>query len=168
MNKPSSTCSSDIRFASKAHNSSVVFMTAFYPAGRRIDFQWKHADTQSKSFVNTMFFEVMQMSCFVQKTRPGATHASFSHRTRTSQIVNPQPSHYTAVVGTALLQTYFISDLFGNCSELVLLIQTTDYRSNFPKTILFENCSCFSKIPFSISVEFPRIFQCLISIPAGH
>ena len=36
------------------------------------------------------------------------------------------------------------------------------------KTILFENCSCFSKIPVSISVESPRIFQGLISIPAGH
>ena len=32
----------------------------------------------------------------------------------------------------------------------------------------FKNCSCFSKIPFSISVESPRIFQCLILIPAGH
>jgi len=44
----------------------------------------------------------------------------------------------------------------------------SDYWSNFAKTVLFENCSCFSKIPFSISVESLRIFQCLISIPAGH
>ena len=49
-----------------------------------------------------------------------------------------------------------------------LLIERTDYRSNLAKTILFDNCSCFSKIPFSISVESPRIFQGLISIPAGH
>jgi len=28
--------------------------------------------------------------------------------------------------------------------------------------------SCFSKIPFSISAESPRIFQCLVLIPAGH
>jgi len=47
-------------------------------------------------------------------------------------------------------------------------LKASDYRSYFAKTILFENCSCFSKIPFSISVESPRIFQCLISIPAGH
>jgi len=53
-------------------------------------------------------------------------------------------------------------------SEILLNIEATDYRSNFAKTILFENCSCFSRIPFSISVESPRIFQCLISIPAGH
>jgi len=49
--------------------------------------------------------------------------------------------------------------------EILLFIQVTDYRLNFAKTILFENCS---KIPFSISVESPRIFQCLILIPAGH
>jgi hypothetical protein len=52
--------------------------------------------------------------------------------------------------------------------EISLFIEATDYRSNLAKTILFENCSCFSKIPFSISVESPRIFQGLISIPAGH
>ena len=52
--------------------------------------------------------------------------------------------------------------------EVSLFIERTDHRSNLAKTILFENCSCFSKIPFSISVESPRIFQGLISIPAGH
>jgi len=52
--------------------------------------------------------------------------------------------------------------------EISLSIERTDYRSNLAKTILFEKCSCFSKIHFSISVESPRIFQCLISIPAGH
>ena len=52
--------------------------------------------------------------------------------------------------------------------EVSLSIVRTDYRSNLAKTTLFENCSCFSKIPFSISVESPRIFQGLISIPTGH
>jgi len=52
--------------------------------------------------------------------------------------------------------------------EVSLLIERTDYRSNLAKTILFENCSFFSKIPFSISVESPRIFQGLIPIPTGH
>ena len=52
--------------------------------------------------------------------------------------------------------------------EVSLFIERTDYRSNLAKTILFENCSCFSKIPFSISVESPKIFQGLILIPAGH
>ena len=52
--------------------------------------------------------------------------------------------------------------------EVSLFIERTDYRSNLAKSILFENCSCFSKIPFSISVDSPRIFQGLISIPAGH
>ena len=52
--------------------------------------------------------------------------------------------------------------------EVSLFKERTDYRSNFAKTILFENCSCFSKIPFSILVESPRIFQGLILIPAGH
>ena len=53
-------------------------------------------------------------------------------------------------------------------TEISLFIERTDYRSNLANTILFENCSCFSKIPFSIWVESPRIFQCLISIPACH
>jgi len=53
-------------------------------------------------------------------------------------------------------------------TENLLFIERTDYRSNLANMILFENCSCFSKIPFSISVESPRIFHCLISIPAGH
>jgi len=57
---------------------------------------------------------------------------------------------------------------YGNLVELGYFIEITDYRSNFAKTILFENCSCFSKIPLSICVGSPRIFQCLISIPAGH
>jgi len=56
---------------------------------------------------------------------------------------------------------------YGNLVELGYFIEMTDYWSNFAKTILFENCSCFSKMPFSICVESPRIFQCLISIPAG-
>jgi len=58
--------------------------------------------------------------------------------------------------------------LLDSEGEISLFIDRTDYQSNLAKTILFENCSCFSKIPFSISVEFPRIFQGLISIPAGH
>jgi len=38
----------------------------------------------------------------------------------------------------------------------------------FSENDSFRNFSCFSKMPFSISVDSPRIFQCLISIPAGH
>jgi len=53
-------------------------------------------------------------------------------------------------------------------AKLGLFIETTDYRSTFAKMILSENRFCISKITFSISVEFPRIFQCLISIPADH
>jgi len=52
--------------------------------------------------------------------------------------------------------------------ELGYFIEMTDYRSNFEKTILFENCSCFLKRTYRISVECPRIFQCLISIPADN
>ena len=56
----------------------------------------------------------------------------------------------------------------NNVPEILINIEVTDYWSNFAKMILFENCSCFSKIPFSISVESPRILHCLILIPAGH
>ena len=40
-------------------------------------------------------------------------------------------------------------------SEIPLNIEATAYRSDFAKTILFEIFFCFSKIPFSISVESP-------------
>jgi len=48
--------------------------------------------------------------------------------------------------------------MFDTPSEILVNLEATDYRSNFAKTILFEENSCFSKIPFSISVESPRIF----------
>ena len=49
--------------------------------------------------------------------------------------------------------------------EVSLFIERTDYRSNLAKTILFENCSCFSKIPFSISVESPEYFSVSFRFP---
>ena len=58
--------------------------------------------------------------------------------------------------------------MLDSSSEILFSIEATDYQSNFAKKIVFENCSGFSKIPFSISVESSKIFQGLISIPAGH
>ena len=78
---------------------------------------------------------------------------------------DPQPLHQHADGSTTLLPVYW---LYHNTCEFLLYIEATDYRSNFAKTMFFENSSCFSKIPFSILVESHRIFQCLISIPAGH
>ena len=80
---------------------------------------------------------------------------------------NPQPLCYKVVRATTLPLVCCSVNCTG---EISLYIEATDYRSNLAKTILFENCSCFFflKIPFSISVESPRIFQGLISIPAGH
>ena len=81
------------------------------------------------------------------------------------KVSNPRPLYYITSGGTTSLPVCYLS----SCTiEILLFTVATDYRSNFAKTILFENCSCFSEIPFSISVESPRIFQCLISIPAGH
>ena len=77
------------------------------------------------------------------------------------KVSNPRPLYHLTSSGTLPVR-------YLPTSEILLSIEATDYRSNFAKTILFENCSCFSKIPFSISLESPRIFQCLISIPAGH
>jgi len=78
---------------------------------------------------------------------------------------NPQPLYRWSVGGTAMVPVCCVVSM---CDGNLINIEATDYRSNFAKTILFENCSCFSKISFSISVESPSIFQCLISIPAGH
>ena len=80
---------------------------------------------------------------------------------------NPQPLYHPTAGDTTALPVRCL--LASDCnSEIFLYIEATDYRWNFAKTILFENCSCFSKLPFSISVQSPKIFQCLISIPAGH
>ena len=78
---------------------------------------------------------------------------------------NPQTLYCWSVGGTTMVP---VCCVVSACDWNLINIEATDYRSNFSTTILFENCSCFSKIPFSISVESPRIFQCLISIPAGH
>ena len=86
--------------------------------------------------------------------------ATYRHR-----VSNPHPFYHSTACDTTTLPVCRVLDY---CSEFLLYIATTDYWSNFAKTILFENCSCFSKKPFSISVESPRIFRCLISIPAGH
>ena len=90
------------------------------------------------------------------------TWGSTTYRHRDS---NPQPLYDWTADGTTVVPVCFILDTHV---EILLNIEETDYRSNFAKSILFENWSCFSKIPFIISVESPRIFQCLISIPAGH
>jgi len=78
----------------------------------------------------------------------------------------PQPFNHPRIESTTFVSP--VCFLITGNPEIFLSIEATDYPSNFAKTILFENCSCFSKIPFSFSVESPRIFQCLISIPAGH
>ena len=80
-------------------------------------------------------------------------HASLFCRTIFHQYSNPQPLYYNAGVGTTLLAVYSHFTTVVN----LCYIETTDYPSNFAKTILSENCSCLSKIPYSISVEFPRI-----------
>jgi len=111
----------------------------------------------------------MQIPCFDQKMRHNLT--SFLVVTQLHWASNPQPSYHPCASDTTPLcasDATPVCCLVDLCFENMLFIEATDYRSNFAKTILFENCSCFSKIPFSISVESPRIFQCLISIPLGH
>ena len=107
-------------------------------------------------FANMKFWQTT-MQCIFCKWRKHSTSS-------------PRIEPTTFVSGDNLSYLYGTSVLCG-CTplgEVSLFIERTDYRSNLAKTILFENCSCFSKIPFSISVESPRIFQGFISIPAGH
>ena len=109
------------------------------------------------------------MSCFVQKVMN--KHTTFCRRNTISPVIESttfvSPNrrwHHSATGVLAAWQLFRIFVIYNTTDS----IEATDYRSNFAKTILFENCCCFSKIPFSISVESLRIFQCLISIPAGH
>ena len=105
----------------------------------------------------------MQISCFDQKIMK-ILQISMAV-TQHYWASNPQPLYHPTAGDITPLP---VCCLLNCCPENLLSIEATDYRSNFAKTILFWNCSCFSKIPFSISVETPRMFQSLISIPAGH
>ena len=109
------------------------------------------------------YFWVMQMSCFVQKIVN--MHSPLSRCNTISPVIKSTTFLLPGKGSTTPPQLCW---LLSRCFEFWLSIEATDYQSIFAKTILFENCSCFSKIPFSISMESPRIFQCLISIPAGH
>ena len=55
------------------------------------------------------------------------------------------------------------------CESHLKIVEMTDYLSNFAKTVLFENCPCFSKIPFSICVvsawNLPRYFSVSFQFP---
>ena len=113
-------------------------------------------------FVPLTFFWIMQILCFNQKIKNNLINLY----NRTS---SPGVKSTTFISPCVCVHHYATS--VSSCwhpVEILLFKKATDYRSNFANTILFENCSCFSKIPFSISVESPRIFQCLISISAGH
>jgi len=105
----------------------------------------------------------MQILCFDQKINTNFinfyNHNTLSPRTEPTTFISPCGRLHRCTTSVLSVQHYV---------EILLFIEATDNRSNFAKTILFENCSYFSKIPFSISVESPRIFQCLISIPADH
>jgi len=108
-------------------------------------------------------FGIMQILCFDQKIKNNLKNFynwnTSSPRIESTTFIsfNGQWHH----CATGVLSAW-------KCDEILLFIEGPDYWSNFAKTILFENCSCFSKIPFSISVKSPRIFQCFISISAGH
>ena len=109
-------------------------------------------------FTLTIFW-IMQILCFDQKIKNNLKNF-YNRNTSSSRIESTAfilPNGWWHRCATGVLSDW----------QILLFIEATDYRSNFEKTILFENCSCFSKIPFSISVESPRIFQCLISISAG-
>jgi len=104
------------------------------------------------------------MSCFDQKIKKNLKNLN-NRSTTLLNISNPQSLHPSTTCDFTALPVCCLLDCY---SEILFYIEATDYRSNFAKTILFESWSCFSKIPFSISVESPRIFQCLISMTAGH
>jgi len=145
-------------------HGSLVITLELRPAGRQIECQGEPMGNSLTFVINRTHVFGLYMSCFVQKNM--TMHIIFLCRTATSKVVeSTQPLYEPADGGTTVLPVY---SLFDICVELVIYVEATDYRSNFAKTIIFENCSCFSKIPFSISVESPWIFQCLISIPAGH
>jgi len=104
------------------------------------------------------FFQITQILCFDQKIQNNLIN--FYIRISSPGVEN------TSFILTCGCQHHYATIMLSPWQSFKILLNTD--RSNFAKTILFENCSCFSKIPFNISAESPWIFQYLISIPAGH
>ena len=105
-----------------------------------------------------MCFCLIQVSCFAQKNNCVQENSQYTRNHTTGHRYRP-PDCRT--------DDQCESNSWKH-ANLGLFMETTDYWPNFAKTSLFENYSTFSKITFSISLESPRIFKCLISIPAGH
>jgi len=64
------------------------------------------------------------------------------------QCSNWEPLGYKSkIVSTHLSGCSHVNPVFQNLIEHGCIIGTLDCRSNFAKTILFESCSCFSRIP---------------------
>ena len=59
--------------------------------------------------------------------------------------MNPQPLYCWSVGGTTMVP---VCCGVSMCNGNLINIEATDYRSNFAKTILFENCSCFFENTF--------------------
>jgi len=102
----------------------------------------------------------MHMSYFDQKIKNNLKN--FCDRKKHHWASNLHHLYHRTAGDNIVLPVCCLLDYF---SEILLYIKATDYRSNFAKTILFENCSCFSKIPFSISVESPKHFSVSFRFP---
>jgi len=106
-------------------------------------------------FLPINIFLVLQISCFGK----AKTCCDLNTVHRIHNFVSLIFQWYHCAIGVLSVWHMFRNYVIYRCDWLSI---------KFCGTILLENCSFFSKIPFSISVESPRIFQCFTSIPAGH
>jgi len=140
---------------------TVVFTLDSDPVHPQIDSREDLTAFCPKHISVYSFFWVMQISCFDQKIK----NYLKSTRDRTRTLVRVESTTFvSSAAGDTTALT--VCGVFLCCSEIWLFIETTDYRSNFAKTILSENCSCFWKnlsvsrwnLPgyFSVSFRFNR------------
>jgi len=137
----------------------VALTTIWDHEGSQIEFHQERTSSQYEIFT----LKFCKYEVLTKKIQ------SICHKQKLFHSVTENQTHNLCVGGQLEVPLWYQCVVLLDLQiEFSLFIERTDYRSNLAKTILFENCSCFSKIPFSISVESPRIFQCLISIPASH
>ena len=127
---------------------------------------WEHEYYQSESrLIPTPLDKIFEYYCFGNvKFWQQKSHNILRTHKKSYTSIEDRTQNLCDTNQCALPLSHRCAVVLNSTSEISVYIEATDYRSNLAKMILFENCSCFSKIPFSIWVESPRIFQGLISI----
>jgi len=113
----------------------------------------------NRRFLNSNFanmkFRQQKIQCIAPESRVPSRHWES----------NPKPLYQQTVLGTTMVP---VCCVVINFAWSFVIYREDSLSIKFGENDSFQKLFLFSKIPFSVSVESPRIFQGLISIPAGH